>query len=153
MSPEIILPVSEKEYNEAGSKFVNMGGKQEIWLDIEVGMPNWDTPGKSIKFPVTVTEDILGNKDKQDKLSAGVSADGVWKFKDTYRAITGKDIEIKKGKPVFDPGACAGKPAVGYWKLKKGTKGGVVGAEETTYAKLEAIYPAGQKPTGKQAEF
>lgn len=150
MSPEIILPdVTEDEYKRAGSKFVQMpAGETETSLDIEIGMLDWDTPGTSMKVPVTVTEEGP-NQDKQDKISFGVKPDGIWKGKEIYYAITGVDMPMKlggdgKNHPVIDPMVLVGKPAVGFWQMQKGKKGGV--GEEVTYPKLISILAPGSKP-------
>ena len=151
----IELPgVTEEDYESAGSKFVTFPPDAKVgdvrYLDIEIGMIDWDTPGSSMKVPITVTEEGVDKK-KEEKLSFGVLPNGIWKGKEIYRAITGVDMPMKEGAdgkkhPVIDPMALAGKPAVGCWQMQEGVKGGVVGAEKVTYPKLISILPAGQKP-------
>ena len=144
----LVIPVSPEEYERAGSNRVTFppGSKvnAERTLDLECGIPGWDTPGKSIKFPVTVTEDGSDNG-KEDKLSAGITTDGVWKLKETYKAITGEDLPIVKNHPNLVPSAVAGKAAVGLWRLQEGHKGGDPTAEMVVYPKLVAILPVGSK--------
>lgn len=155
MSPEFVFgEVSEEEYKTAGSKWVTfppdakVGDKQ--FLDVEVGMLDWDTPGVSMKAPITVTEEGL-DKGKEDKLSFGVKPEGIWKGREIYRAITGNEMPMKEGSdghkhPSIDPMELVGKPAVGFWQLQRGKKGGVEGAEEVVYPKLIAIMAPGSKP-------
>ena len=147
--------VTEEDYQSAGSKFVTFPPGAKVgdshFLDIEIGMVDWDTPGSSMKVPIKVTEEGP-DKGKEEKLSFGVLPNGIWKGKEIYRAITGRDMPMKEGAdgkrhPVIDPMALAGKAAVGHWQMQKGVKGGVVGAETVTYPKLVAILPAGGKPT------
>lgn len=153
-APGIILPgVTEEEYDKAGSKFItflpNAKVGDSVALDIEIGMADWDTPGQSMKIPVVVAEKGP-DEGKEDKISFGVLPSGIWKGKEIYRAITGVDMPMRKGgdgvnHPVVDPMALAGKKAVGLWIIQEGKKGGV--GELVTYPKLQAILPAGQKPT------
>lgn len=145
----LVIPVSPEEYDRAGSNWVTFppGSKvgAELTLNVELGIPDWDTPGKSIKFPVTVTEDGSIDNGKEDKLSAGITVDGVWKLKETYKAITGEDLPIVKNHPNLVPTAVAGKAAVGLWRLQEGRKGGDPTAETVVYPKLVAILPVGSK--------
>jgi len=145
--PKIQLPISEKEYKEAGSKFIaippNANGKEEVGdtiaLDIECGMPDWDTPGVSIKFPVKVTEKDSVDYGKSDKISCGVSSNAVWKLKDTARGFgLEKAVSFNAGKPELDADAFVGVKARGIW----------VRVESNTdppflFAKLQSIVPAG----------
>ncbi len=149
---EFILPVTEEEYETAGSKFVTFppGAKvgDSVFLDCEVGMPDWDTPGKSLKFPITITEEGA-DKGKEDKISTGVDSKSVWKLKEIARNVTGNDLAMKKGAdgkvhPALNPANYAGKPAVAHYQLITGKKGGV--GEEVQYPKLMEILPTGSKP-------
>lgn len=152
---EFILPVTEEEYEAGGSKFITFMPGAKVgdvqYREIECDMPDWDTAGKSIKFPVTVTEEGP-DKGKDGKISTGVDSKSVWKLKELHAAIVGGDLEMKAGAdgkkhPVFKPTEYAGKAAVGVWTMMKGTKGGVEGAEEVLYPKLTNILLAGSKPT------
>jgi len=124
----IIEGVDKNDYDSAGSKFINMTPDEKAkgiaYRDIEVGEFGWDTPGKSMQFPVTVTEEGA-DKGKKEKLSFGISKEGIWKGKDAYRAITGKDMPFEKGHPAVDSDALLGKKAVGVFKVVEGKKGGV----------------------------
>lgn len=152
---EFILPVTEEEYEAGGSKFITFppGAKagDVAYRNVEVGMPDWDTPGTSLKFPVVVTEEGP-DKGKEEKISTGVDSKSVWKLKELHSAILGGDLEMKAGAdgkkhPVFKPTEYVGKPVVGVWTMMKGHKGGDETAEEVLYPKLTNILPAGSKPT------
>ena len=150
---EIVLDaVTEAEYETAGSKFVTFpaGSKvgDNLYLDAEVGMPDWDTPGKSIKFPVTIIEDGI-DRGKEDKISTGVDSKGVWKLKEVTQSVLHKDLEMKKGSdgkvhPVLKPMEYVGKKAVAHYQMQTGKKGGV--GEPVQYPKLIALLPFGSKP-------
>lgn len=151
---ELELPVTQEEYDKAGSKFMTMPPNAKLgdnlFLNIEVGMVDWDTPGTSMKVPVTVTEEGP-DFGKEDKLSFGVKPDGIWKGKEIYRAITGEDIPMKEGaggkiRPFIDPIALASKSAVGQWQVQRGYPGGDKTLPPVDYPKLIAILPAGGKP-------
>ena len=146
----IIDGVNKSDYDSAGSKFITMTPAEKAagiaYRDIEIGELAWDTPGKSMKLPVVVKEEGT-DKGKETKISFGVDKDGIWKGKDIYRAITGKDMPFEGGHPAPDSDVLLGKKAVGMWKLTKGKKGGV--GEEVEYTKLDSILPAGSKPSAK----
>lgn len=149
--PDFTLPITEEDYNAAGSKFIQMPGASmgdTMMFNVEIGMLDWDTPGKSLKIPVTIVEEGI-NFGKEDKLSFGVTKEGVWKGKEAYLAITGHEMPMvdngKGGKsPRPDRTELAGKAAVGQWKMEVGKKQGGTG-EEFPMPKLVAILPAGNK--------
>ena len=149
---EFILPVTEEEYESAGSKFITFPPGSKVgdvqYRDIECGMLDWDTPGKSMKIEITVTEEGVDNG-KAEKISFGVDAKGIWKGKQIYKAITGEDMPMKKGAdgkshPAPKAMATAGKAAVGVWFMNEGKKGGV--GETVYYPKLQDVLPEGSKP-------
>lgn len=157
MTPEFTLPVDEEQYKKAGSKFITFDTSDPVgqlyFRDIEFDMPDWDTPGQSMKFPVRITEDGP-DFGKEDKLSAGVGLTAIWKLKDILKAL---DVEVemragadKKKHPVFSSTAVAGKAAVGCWQIQIGAKGGDPSKGETKYPKLVNIYPAGYKPATEE---
>ena len=137
----MVLPVSEEEFEKAGSKFVTFpaGAKPgDVELrNIEMGMPDWKQQGVSIQLPVTITEEGV-DQGKEDNLFCGVTPDAVWKLKAVLSTI---GVGYKKvGKNVaFNSEEVVGKPAVGVWTWQKGTKGGVEGGEPTFYSKLTDI--------------
>lgn len=141
---EFVLPITEEEFETSGSKWITFDpnaaeGTIEL-RNVEIGVVDWDTPGVSLKYPVTIIDGI--DKGKTDKLSAGVSKDAVWKIKEIHKAL-GVPVQMKDGKPVIKPKEVSGKNAVGVWIIRIGTKGGVAGADKTVYPKLEAIQPEG----------
>jgi len=152
---EFMLPVTEEEYESAGSKFVTFPpGAQvgaSLFLDCEVGMPDWDTPGKSLKFPINITEDGP-DKGKEDKISTGVDSKSIWKLREIAVRVTGEELPMKKGSdgkqhPALNPMAFVGKPAVAHYQLIEGRKGGDPAGERTVYPKLIELLPAGEKPS------
>lgn len=159
MAPEIVLEMSQEEFEKAGSKFITFDKSDPVgklyYKDVEMDMPDWDTPGVSLKFPVRIIGPE-GDPDigKEDKMSPGVAPNAVWKLKDTLKAL-GVNLEFRKGAdkkqhPVFNSEEVAGKQAVGCWEMTKGAKGGDASRGEVNYPKLISIYPAGYKPTTKK---
>ncbi len=153
-----MLDIDKEDYEKAGSKFITLpfdlsnyasakGHVGEIYLrNIECGMLDWDTPGKSMKIPVVITEGVDNGKD--DKLSFGVDSKGIWKGKQIYKAITGEDMPFKKGKdgkehPVINPEKINGKEAVAVYAIQEGLKGGKEGGDKIVYPKLNDIQPKG----------
>jgi len=154
MSPEIILDITEEEYEKEGSKFITFPPNAKVgdleYRDIEIGMVDWDTPGSSMKVPVTVTEEGP-DRGKEAKISFGVRPGGIWKGKEIYLAITGTNMPMKQGSdgkmhPYIDPMELVGKPAVGLWQWESGHAGGDESKPIVYYAKLNALMPAGSKP-------
>lgn len=145
----IMLPVDDKTWEESTSKFITIpAGKTSVDLPVEMGMPAWDTPGKSVKFPVTVTAKGP-DYGKEDKISGGVEPGKTFKTKEIVEAVTGAPCPMAKGKdgkmhPVI-PASIGGMPAIGHWELQTGTKGGVPGAEPVKYPKLVSILPVGSE--------
>ena len=142
--PDLVLPINEKDYKEAGSKFIDFPPEAKVGdierRTVEMGMPDWDTPGVSIKFPVTVTQEG-SDKGKKEKISCGVDAKGVWKLK-AVLANLGIAYKLVGGKVAFNTDDVTGKAATGIWTMQAGTKGGVVGGEAVKYPKLTDILPA-----------
>jgi len=144
--PKIQLPISEKEYKDAGSKFITIpagpSGKQEVGdtvaLLIECGLPDWDTPGRSIKFPVKVIQKGI-DAGKADKISCGVGADGVWKLKEVANGFGKADaVTFENGKPNLDADAFVGAKAKGIWERQMSDPA-ATGKPATFYSKLVAI--------------
>ena len=154
---EFILPVTEEEYEAGGSKFIAFPPGAKVgdiqYRAIECSMPDWDTPGRSLKFPVVVTEDGP-DKGKEEKISTGVDSKSVWKLKEIQQAVLGTPLEMKAGAdgkkhPVFKPTDYVGKVAVGIWEMQKGYKGGDSNAEAVYYPKLVQLMPEGSKPSSE----
>lgn len=155
--PKFILDgIDEDEYNTAGSKFITFPAipppKVGDWQfrDIICGTLDWDSPGKSMKLPVTVVEEGP-DKGKEEKISFGVDKKGIWKGKEIYLAITGHEMPMAKGAdgknhPAPDPIELYEKPAIGGWQMQMGKKGGDPNAEDVLYPKLVSILAPGTKP-------
>ncbi len=138
---ELTIPVSAKEYESAGSKFITFPANAQVgdvqYRDVEVGQVDWDTPGQSIKFPVTVIE-AGADEGKKEKISCGVKPEAVWKLKETLREL-GVEVKMVNGKPKFDTDDIVGAKAVGVWTMQEGHKGGDENAEKVRYPKLTAL--------------
>ena len=160
--PKFILDVSEKEYNEAGSKFVNVGiptlTKADVnkvfYFPIECENLDWDTVGKSMKIDTVVVGGV--NNGHKEKISFGVDAKGIWKGKLMYKAISKKDMPMGRGEdklmhPEPDSDDINGKKAVGVWQVVEGLKGGDPNANATYYPKLQDIFAADFKPADAKA--
>lgn len=149
--PKITLNISEKEYKEAGSKFITIPpdatGKEKpgdtIALLVECGLPDWDTPGVSVKFPVKVIQKGSIDEGKTDKLSCGVSANAVWKLKDVAAGF-GKEnaVTFENGKPTIDAEAFVGAQAKGIWQRLLSNPE-ETGKPAALYTKLMSIIPVG----------
>ncbi len=152
VGPEFILDIDQEAYEQAGSKFITFppGAKKGDvqYRKIECGMLDWDTPQKSMKIPVVITEEGV-DFNKEEKISFGVDAKGIWKGKGIYKNITGHDMPFKKGSdskmhPVINPTEINGKEAIGQWVMTEGKKGGV--GDLVLYPKLMEILPKDFKP-------
>lgn len=146
--PDFDIPVTQEEYEKAGSKFisVNMAGAKlgdAFYRNIETGTLDWDSPGKSMKLPTIVTDGP--DKGHEEKISFGVLPDSIWKGKDIYKAITGKDMPINKTtkRPFIPDKALDGKEAVGMWVMVENKT--ATAATMPIYPKLSSIYPKGYK--------
>lgn len=158
--PEFVLPVTEDEYEKAGSKFItfdpNAPAGRLLYLGIEMDMPDWETPGQSIKFPIRVTEEGP-DFGKEDKIVGGITRDGIWKTKDILKALdivpemrVGAD---QKKHPVITNETVlgvAGKLAVGCWQIQVDSRAPEKGGKGTKYPKLVNIYPAGYTPATEE---
>jgi len=121
------LPMTGEEYEAAGSKFADPGRHPS-----EMGLPYWDTPGRSIAFPFTIIE----GKDvgKESKISAGVAPGAVWKLKEILAAV-GVPVEIVNGKPNFDGALCVGKKFMAIWTKEVDTRPVEEGGKGGNYTK------------------
>lgn len=150
--PKLVLDTTQEDYEAAGSKFITFSPDDKVGKlyhkPVEMGVPDWDTPGVSIKFPVTIVDDI--DAGKEDKIPCGVGSNALWKLKEVYKNITGSDPKFEKGSdgknhPVIDPDEIAGKKATAVYEIQMGAKGGDPQAGQTKYPKLINILPAGAK--------
>lgn len=136
--PDLQLPVTPEEYESAGSKFANAGAH----LSKISEMPDWDTPGVSIKFPFVIIDGV--NAGIEGKISCGVKKDGIWKLKEMLTAL-GVDVVIKDGKPTFDPMSCIEKQFLTVWTEEVDSRTPEEGGKGTKYTKPTSALPVGAK--------
>ena len=144
--PDFEMPVTAEEYAVAGSKFISgVGGAKKgdvFYRNIETGTLDWDTPGTSMKLPTTVVDGQ--DKGHEEKISFGVKSDSIWKAKDIYKSITGKDMPLNdKKKPYIPNKSLDGKDAVGMWQMVENKTESA--ATMPIYPKLVSILPKGFK--------
>lgn len=144
--PIIKLGYTQKEHNELGSKFIVLPidpatGKGQLGAvvirEIECGMPDWYTPGTSLKFPVKVVEDGV-DKGKEYDYYAGIAAKAAFKLEEAAAAFgVPEAISFdEKGKAQIDTDLFPGKHAKGVWVGRE------TNAEPpSVIAKLESIIP------------
>ena len=132
------LPVSEDEYEKAGSKFAQPG----MHLS-EFGMPKWKQAGVSLSFPFT----IVGGNDKgmESELYCGVAKDGIWKLKEVQKAL-GVTVVVANGMPTFDPLQIVGKKGMTLWTQQKDSRSVEEGGKGTMYSKAVSVFPEGTPP-------
>jgi hypothetical protein len=137
---EFVIPVSKDDYEKAGSKFITMGQNEtEAYRNVEFGMPDWKTAGKSIVFPATVVGGV--DDGKEQSIFAGVDTNGVWKLKEILKAI-GVDVTFNKaGQPMFDAQAVFGKKATARFIWETGHKDGDKNQPVVRYPKMVDIMP------------
>lgn len=127
------LPVTEEEYQEAGSKFAAPGAHLS-----EMGMPYWKVQGQSFGFPFTIIEDGP-DQGKEGEYFVGVGKNAIWKLKEILGAV-GVEPEMVKGgdgkrRPSFDPDAVSGKRFQSIWTTQRDTRPPEEGGKGTTYTK------------------
>lgn len=127
------IPMTQDEYEAAGSKFANEGTHVS-----EMGLPSWDTPGRSIAFPFTIVEGV--DAGKENKISAGVGPTAVWKLKEVLAAV-GVAVKIVNGKPNFNGAECVGKKFLSVWTKEMDTRSAEEGGKGGTYTKPTSALP------------
>ena len=134
---EFEIPMTQEEYEAAGSKFADEGTHPS-----EMGLPYWDTPGRSIAFPFTITE----GKDagKENKISAGIGPTAVWKLKEVLYAV-GVPITFPNGKPKFNGAECVGKKFLSVWTTEMDTRTPEEGGKGGSYTKPTSALSIGAK--------
>ena len=138
--PDLVIPgVTEEEYEKSGSKFATEGAHVS-----ECGMPDWDTPGVSIKFPFTIIEEGE-DKGKESKLSCGVGKTALWKLKEMLTALGVVTKVNDKGEVTFDPMACVGKQFQSIWTTEVDSRPASEGGKGGTYTKPTSALPLGAK--------
>ncbi len=135
MPEGFILDVSPEEYEKAGSKFAQVG----LHL-AEMGMPEWETEGQSIRFPFIIIEEGADNS-KEGKLVTGIGKTALWKIKEILSAI---DVPVKKtkdGKVSFDNNACVGAQFKVLYIEQVDSRSPEEGGKGTKYTKATSAYP------------
>jgi len=136
MPEGFILDVTPEEYEKAGSKFATPG----LHL-AEMGMPEWETPGQSIRFPFIIVEEGA-DSGKDGKLVAGIGKSAIWKMKEILKAIDVPVTKTKTGNVTFDSNACVGKQFKVLYVEQVDTRSPEEGGTGTRYTKAQSAYPA-----------
>lgn len=132
---KFILDTTLEEFEKAGSKFASEG----LHL-AEMGMPEWEQEGKSIRFPFIITEGI--DNGKEGKLVGGVSKAAQWKIREILDAVGVKYASAKGGGVTFDENDCVGKSFKVLYVTEVDKRSPEEGGKGTTYTKATKAYPA-----------
>ena len=132
---QFILDVTPEEYEKAVSKFARPGLRLS-----ELGLPEWETPGRSIRFPFIIVEEGIDNG-KENKLVAGVSKDATFKTKEILGAASVPTSTTAEGKVTFDKNAVVGKQIKVLYVKAVDTRKPEEGGTGTEYTKPTRAYP------------
>jgi len=135
MPDEFILNVTPEEYETAGSKFARAGLRLS-----ELGLPEWETPGASVRFPFIIVEEGPDNM-KDGKLVAGVGKAAMWKIKEILSAAGVPATKTADGRVTFDKNAVVGKRIKVLYTDEVDTRPVAEGGTGTHYTKASAAYP------------
>lgn len=135
MTEEFILDVSPEEYDSSGSKFASAG-----LHTAELGLPEWETVGSSIRFPFIIVEDGA-DKGRDGKIVAGISKKAIWKMKEILEAAGVPTTKTADGKVTFDKNAVVGKKVKILYTKEVDTRSAEEGGTGTEYTKASAAYP------------
>jgi len=143
--------ISEEDYDNMTSKFIDIPDSGDgipregdsIVLTIETGAADWYTAGKSLKVPVTVTDEGI-NFNKQTEIYPGVSKDafGIMKVLVKALGIEDKVIIRRAGKIIVNPLGFAGGTGKGRFVREMSNQGNLRSVLKTT-----AIMPIGSPST------
>jgi len=133
---QFILDVSPEEYETAGSKFARAGLRLS-----ELGMPEWETAGQSIRFPFIIVEEGPDNM-KDGKLVAGIGKAAMWKLKEILSAAGVSATKTADGKVTFDKNAVVGKQVKVLYTTEVDSRSAEEGGKGTKYTKASGAYPA-----------
>lgn len=131
---EFILGYSEEDLLR-GSKFAAPGEHVS-----ECGTPDWDTPGKSIKFPFTIVEEGDDNG-KEGKISCGVKKEAAFKLKEMLEALGVAHQLTGDGRVKFSALECAGKKFKSVWVEQEDTRPVSEGGTGSKYSKAVGALP------------
>jgi len=132
---QFILDVTPEEFEAAGTKFARAG----LHL-VELGMPEWETARRSIRFPFIIVEEGVDNM-KDGKLVAGISKDATWKLKEILDAAGVEVTKTPDGKVTFDKNAVVGKQIKVLYTEEVDTRPVSEGGTGTRYTKASSAYP------------
>jgi len=138
ISGPVTVPVSKEEWETSGNKFPKAGE-----YEAEMGMPGWKEKGRTMAFPITITQDGP-EKGKEGIIYVGLSQDASWKLKETLEAV-GVPMKFTKTGPQFNPAECAGKGCISIWTSEKDTRTPEEGGKGKTYVKLTGLAPLGSE--------
>jgi len=134
-----VLDVTPEEMEKAGSKFALPG----LHLS-EMGLPEWETPGQSLRFPFTIIEDGP-DAGKESKLVAGIRPGAIWKLKEILQAVGVPYKATADGKVAFNHMEVVGKQFMSLWVKQKDSRPVEEGGKGTEYTKPTSAYPVGTK--------
>jgi len=138
---EFPVGISEEDYDNITGKYVDIpdagdGIPREgdsIILTIETGAADWYTAGKSLKVPVTVTDEGV-NYNKQTEIYPGVSKEAFGIMKVLVKALGVEDKVIirRAGKIFINPLGFAGGVGKGRFVLEMSNQGNLRSVLRTT---------------------
>ncbi len=138
---EFPVGISEEEYDSMTGKFVDIPTEDDnipregdsIILTIETGAADWHTAGKSLKVPVTVTDEGV-NYNKQTEIYPGVSKDAFGIMKVLVKALNVEDKVIvrRNGKIFINPLGFAGGVGKGRFVREMSNQGNLRSVLKTT---------------------
>jgi hypothetical protein len=138
ISGPVAIPVTKEEWETSGSKFPKAGEYES-----EMGMPGWKEKGRTMAFPVTITQEGP-EKGKEGTIYVGLSQTASWKLKEILGAV-GVAVKFTKAGPQFNPAECAGKACLSIWTEEKDTRSPEEGGKGKTYVKLTGLAPLGSE--------
>lgn len=135
MPEEFILDVGLEEFEKSGSKFAKAG----LHL-VELGLPEWENQGVSIRFPFIIIEDGEDSS-KEGKLVAGVGKNAAWKLKEILKSAEVPYSATKDGRVAFKSNDVVGKQCKVLYTEQVDTRTPEEGGKGTRYTKAESAYP------------
>ena len=129
-----ILDVTPDEFLSAGSKFATAGLHM-----VELGMPEWENPGQSIRFPFIIVEEGADNG-KEGKLVAGINKVAVLKMKEILDAAGVAITKTADGKVTFDSNEVVTKQIKVLYTVEVDSRTPEEGGKGTKYTKASSAY-------------
>lgn len=133
MGEEFILGINEEEYKKSA-------GMRTGLVEAEMGMPAWKTPGVSIEFPYTITEEDWPDEKRSASLYASLKKFALQPILDAVAVpLTSDDKGILK----FDHMACVGKKFLLNFVMVKDSRTAEEGGTGGTYPKATSAHKLG----------